>query len=63
MTILDYTGKGAKSPPRVSAREGRTTGDNHDPHMAQSLGFEPRVGYQPTHDFQSCANAPLTSGR
>ena len=23
--------------------------------MAQSLGFEPRVGYQPTHDFQSCA--------
>ena len=22
---------------------------------AQSLGFEPRVGYQPTHDFQSCA--------
>ena len=23
--------------------------------LAQSLGFEPRVGYQPTHDFQSCA--------
>ena len=22
--------------------------------LAQSLGFEPRVGYQPTHDFQSC---------
>ncbi len=26
-----------------------------DTGMAQSLGFEPRVGYQPTHDFQSCA--------
>ena len=24
-------------------------------YLAQSLGFEPRVGYQPTHDFQSCA--------
>lgn len=23
--------------------------------MAQSQGFEPWVGYQPTHDFQSCA--------
>ena len=22
--------------------------------MAESLGFEPKVGYQPTHDFQSC---------
>ena len=23
--------------------------------LAESLGFEPKVGYQPTHDFQSCA--------
>ena len=27
----------------------------HRGYLAQSLGFEPRVGYQPTHDFQSCA--------
>ena len=27
--------------------------------MAESLGFEPKVGYQPTHDFQTCgAHAP-----
>ena len=23
--------------------------------LAESLGFEPKVGYKPTHDFQSCA--------
>ena len=25
------------------------------PYVAEREGFEPSVGYKPTHDFQSCA--------
>ena len=39
----------------VSVAAHKKTSILADTGMAQSLGFEPRVGYQPTHDFQSCA--------
>lgn len=36
--------------------------DHQAERYAESQGFEPWVGYKPTHDFQSCLRPPPIQG-